>query len=299
MEVRVLRYFLTVVREESITKAAEVLHITQPTLSRQLAQLEGELGVTLFSRGTRKISLTSEGMLLKRRAEEILELVDKTEQEMARQEELVEGTVAVGCGDLLAVQTLGELIRSFIQKYPRVTFDLYTATADHIKERMDRGVTDIGLLLEPVEMDKYEHIRLNRKESWGVAMRPDDPLAGKEKIRPEDLKGRPLILPRRLSLQSELASWFGEDYRELQVRFTSNLNSSSSIMVCAGLGYSLAVEGSLAFWDREKIVFRPLSPALSATSALAWKRNQPFAPAAEKFIAHVRSSLTQRDGQEL
>lgn len=207
MEVRVLRYFLTVVREESITKAAEVLHITQPTLSRQLAQLEGELGVTLFSRGTRKISLTSEGMLLKRRAEEILELVDKTEQEMARQEELVEGTVAVGCGDLLAVQTLGELIRSFIQKYPRVTFDLYTATADHIKERMDRGVTDIGLLLEPVEMDKYEHIRLNRKESWGVAMRPDDPLAGKEKIRPEDLKGRPLILPRRLSLQSELASW--------------------------------------------------------------------------------------------
>lgn len=164
MEVRVLRYFLTVVREESITKAAEALHITQPTLSRQLAQLEGELGVTLFSRGTRKISLTSEGVLLKRRAEEILELVDKTEQEMARQEELVEGVVAVGCGDLLAVQTLGELIRSFIQKYPRVNFDLYTATADHIKERMDRGVTDVGLLLEPVEMEKYEYLRLSQKE---------------------------------------------------------------------------------------------------------------------------------------
>lgn len=294
MEVRVLRYFLTVVREESITKAAEVLHITQPTLSRQLSQLEGELGVTLFSRGTRKISLTSEGMLLKRRAEEILELVDKTEQEMARQEELVEGVVAVGCGDLLAVQTLGELIRSFIQKYPRVTFDLYTATADHIKERMDRGVTDIGLLLEPVEMDKYEHIRLSRKERWGVVMRPDDPLAGKEKIRAKDLKDRPLILPGRLSVQSELASWFGDDYRNLHVRFTSNLNSSSSIMVCGGLGYSLAVEGSLAFWDPEKILFRPLFPELYATSALAWKRNQPFAPAAEKFIAHMRSSLTQR-----
>ena len=204
MEVRVLRYFLTVVREESITKAAEALHITQPTLSRQLAQLEGELGVTLFSRGTRKISLTSEGVLLKRRAEEILELVDKTEQEMARQEELVEGVVAVGCGDLLAVQTLGELIRSFIQKYPRVNFDLYTATADHIKERMDRGVTDVGLLLEPVEMEKYEYLRLSQKERWGVAMRPDDPLAGKEKIRAKDLKDRPLILPAASACR---ASW--------------------------------------------------------------------------------------------
>ena len=153
MELRVLRYFLAVVREESITKAADVLHITQPTLSRQLAQMEEEMGVKLFDRGTRKISLTNEGLLLRRRAEEILELVDKTERELAEQEEMIEGTVAVGCGDLAAVQMLPALFRSFHERYPAVRFDLYTATADHVKDRMDRGLTDVGLLLEPVNME--------------------------------------------------------------------------------------------------------------------------------------------------
>lgn len=140
MEIRVLRYFLTVVREESITKAAEVLHITQPTLSRQLAQMEEALGVKLFVRGTRKISLTNSGLLLRRRAEEILELVDKTEKELGAQDENVEGVVSVGCGDIGAVQLIPGLIREFNHKYPHVSFDLYTATADHVRERMDRGL---------------------------------------------------------------------------------------------------------------------------------------------------------------
>lgn len=153
MEIRVLRYFLAVAREESITRAAAVLHITQPTLSRQMSQLEEEMGVILFHRGTRKIVLTEEGLLLRRRAEEILELVDKTEKEIAEQDQVVTGTVSVGCGDLAAVQMLPELFRSFHQRYPGVSFDLYTATADHIKDRMDRGLTDVGLLLEPVNME--------------------------------------------------------------------------------------------------------------------------------------------------
>ena len=165
MEIRVLRYFLTVVREESITRAAEVLHITQPTLSRQLSQMEDQMGVKLFVRGSRKISLTNEGLLLRRRAEEILELVDKTEQELIAQEEQVEGTVSIGCGDSRAVQRLPELIRTFHEKYPLVTFDLYTATADHVTDRMDRGLTDIGLLLEPVDLEKYDFIRLAGKET--------------------------------------------------------------------------------------------------------------------------------------
>lgn len=165
MEIRVLRYFLTVVREESITRAAEVLHITQPTLSRQLSQMEDQMGVKLFVRGSRKISLTNEGLLLRRRAEEILELVDKTEQELIAQEEQVEGSVSIGCGDLRTVQRLPELIRTFHEKYPLVTFDLYTATADYVTERMDRGLTDIGLLLEPVDLEKYDFIRLAGKET--------------------------------------------------------------------------------------------------------------------------------------
>ena len=152
MEVRVLRYFLTVVREESITRAAEILHITQPTLSRQLAQLEEETGVKLFSRGARGIMLTNEGLLLRRRAEEIVDLIDKTERELLEQDELVDGTVTIGAGELASVQLLAELIKSAGARYPLMRFELFTASADLTKERMDRGLTDIGLLLEPVDI---------------------------------------------------------------------------------------------------------------------------------------------------
>ena len=168
MEIRVLRYFLTVVREESITKAAEVLHITQPTLSRQLSQMEEEIGVRLFQRGTRRISLTNEGILLRRRAEEILQLVDKTEKELVEQEEQVEGRVSIGCGEIASVQLLPEVFRSFREKYPRVSFDIFTAAADLVKEQMDRGLLDLGLLLEPVDVEKYDFIRFDRKENWVV-----------------------------------------------------------------------------------------------------------------------------------
>lgn len=293
MEIRVLRYFLAVVQEESITKAAELLHITQPTLSRQIAQMETEMGVKLFDRGTRKIVLTNEGILLRRRAEEILELVDKTERELSQQDEMVEGTVSIGCGDLVAVQMLPELIGSFHERYPAVTFDLYTATAEHIKDRMDRGLTDVGILLEPINMEKYDYIRLNQKEQWVVVMHPDAPLAKLDRITPNDLKGVPLILPRRLSVRSELARWFGKDFEKLNVLFTSNLPSNSSIMAHHKLAYSLVIKGSISFWNQEKVTYRPLYPDLSATSVIAWKYRQPFALAAEKFIEHCKSKLTK------
>ena len=296
MEIRVLRYFLAVVREESITKAAELLHITQPTLSRQIAQMEEEMGVKWFGRGTRKIVLTNEGLLLRSRAEEILELVDKTERELSAQDEMVEGTVSVGCGDLAAVQLLPELIRSFHERYPAVTFDLYTATADHIKDRMDRGLTDVGLLLEPINMEKYDYIRLNQREQWVVVMHPDSPLANLDRITPKDLKGVPLILPRRLNVRSELARWFGADFDKLNILLTSNLPSNSSIVVHLKLAYSIVVKGSISFWDKEKITYRPLSPELEATSVMAWKRHQPFALAAEKFIGYCKSTLSMNHG---
>lgn len=292
MKIRVLRYFLTVVREESITKAADVLHLTQPTLSRQLSQMEEEMGVKLFDRGTRKIVLTNEGLLLRRRAEEILALVDKTERELIAQNEAVEGTVSIGCGDLAAVQRLPELIQKFHNTYPAVQFDLYTATADHVKDFMERGLIDVGLLLEPVDMETFDFVRLNQKEHWVAAMRPDSPLAKKDAVTAQDLKAFPLILPRRLNIQSEIASWFGDDFKDLNILFTSNLPSNSSIMVHYGLACSLTIEGSIAFWDKDKIVYRPLSPELTASSVLAWTRRQPFAPAAARFIQYAKSALT-------
>lgn len=288
MEIRVLRYFLTVVREENITKASEVLHITQPTLSRQLAQLEEEIGVKLFDRGTRKIRLTNEGVLLRRRAEEILQLVDRTERELAEQDEQIEGTVSIGCGEIAAVQLLPDLFASFREKYPRVRFELFTATADLVRDQMDRGLLDIGLLLEPIDMEKYEFIRLDRKERWVALMRPGDPLAQEDAVTAKDLAPLPLMLPRRTGVQNELASWFGPLYDGLNVVFTSNLNTNGAVMVSAGLAYSLVIEGAISFWDQSKVTYRPLSPPLTATSVLAWKRGQPFSPAVTRFIEYVQ-----------
>ena len=299
MELRVLRYFLTVAREESITKAAEVLHITQPTLSRQLAKMEKDMGVTLFHRGTRKISLTNEGILLRRRAEEILQLVEKTEQELTEQEEQVEGKVSIGCGEMASVQILSELFQSFREKYTRVSFELFTATADVVKEQMDRGLLDLGLLLEPIDMEKYDFIRLPMKENWVVLLRPDDPLAEKSAVTAEDLAALPLILPRRMGVQNELASWFGDCYEKLNVVFTSNLNTNGAMMVYNGLAYSIVIEGAISLWDQTKMTYRPLTPTLQSTSVLAWKRGQPFSSAATKFIRYAKYLLDMGETEKV
>lgn len=292
MEIRVLRYFLTVVREGGINRAAEVLHITQPTLSRQLSQLEEELelGVTLFHRGARRITLTNEGMLRRRRAEEILTLVDRTGKELL--EELVEGRIVIGCGELAAVQVLPELIESFHKKYPLVSYDMFTANADLVKEQMEKGLVDIGVLLEPIDMEKFDFIRLVGKERWVVLMRPDDPLAEKEAISARDLENQPLILPRRTNVQNELSNWLGDSFQSAKVLFTSNLSTNGALMVQRGLAYSIAIEGSVPFWDKEKSIYRPLYPELKANSVLAWKKQQPFSLAADKFIEHLKSGYT-------
>lgn len=297
MEIRVLRYFLKAAQEENITRAAEALHITQPTLSRQLSQLEEEMGVVLFERGARHITLSAEGLLLKRQAEEILELVDKTEREVSGHDDIVEGTVSVGCGDLANVEMLAELFRGFHARYPAVTFDLYTASADLVRERMDRGLIDVGLLLAPSDMERYQYVRLPAQEKFVVIMHPDAPLAAREKIRAEDLRGCPLILPRRMNVRGELARWFREEYDHLNVLFTSNLPSSSARMAHDQIAYSINILGSLAFWDEQKITWRPLDPPLTAGCVLAWKRGQPFSTAAARFIEYAENMLFKHDGE--
>lgn len=292
MEIRVLRYFLTVVREEGINRAAEVLHITQPTLSRQLSQLEDELGVKLFNRGARKISLTSEGILLRRRAEEILSLVDRTEKELIEQDEQVEGRIAIGGGVLSAMQVLPELIARFRESYPLVGFDIYTGNADLVKEQMEKGLIDIGVLLEPIDIDKFDFIRLEGRERWVVLMRPDDPLAKKPGITAKDLKGKPLCLPMRGNVQNEIINWLGSSYDEHIVLFTSNFASNTALMVQHGLAYSITVEGSIPFMDEAKIASRPCVPELRASSVFAWKKQQPFTPATAKFIQHIKCFLS-------
>ena len=229
--------------------------------------------------------------MLRRRAEEILSLVDRTERELIEQDEFVEGRIVIGCGELAAVQVLPEIIESFRERYPLVTYDIFTGNADLVKEQMEKGLIDIGVLLEPIDMEKFDFIRLTGKERWVVLMRPDNPLAEKAAVSAKDLEGLSLILPRRTNVQNELSNWFGDSLKNTQILFTSNLSTNGAIMVEKGLACSLVIEGSVPFWDKEKIAYRPLSPELTANSVLAWKKQQPFSLAATKFIEHMKCFL--------
>lgn len=291
IETRLLYYFLTVAREQSITRAAKALHITQPTLSRQMALLEAQTGARLFVRGARPLALTDEGMLLRRRAEEILELVEKAEAELSAREEQVEGTVCIGCGETAAMKLLSEGIAGFHMAYPRVRFDVYTANADQIKRRMDNGLTDLGLLLEPVEMERYEYLRLPVKERWVAVMPSGAPLARREHVTAGELADKPVILPSRQKIHDEVASWFGEYYEKLDITAVSNLSTNAALLVRAGLGYASIIEGALPFLDRAEVRMTPLCPELYSTSVLAWKRGKPFSLAAGKFLEYIRCFL--------
>lgn len=291
IETRLLHYFLTVAREQNITNAAKALHITQPTLSRQMALLEDEIGAKLFIRDSRPLTLTDEGLLLRRRAEEILELVEKTELEVSARKEQVEGTISIGCGELASVKLLTDLIADFSQQHPRVVFDVYTADADQIKRRMDDGLTDIGLLLEPVDVERYEYIRMPVKERWVAVMPSGVPLAKRECVTAKDLAEIPVIMPSRQKVHDEVANWFGGCYDKLHISGFSNLSTNGAMMVRAGLGYALIVEGALPFLEQSEVCVVPLYPELTATSVLAWKRGQPFPTAAACFIKFIKCFL--------
>lgn len=223
MEIRVLRYFLMVAREENITKAANLLHLTQPTLSRQLMQLEEELGVTLFRRSKHRIILTEDGMLLRRRAEEIVSLAEKTRDDLRHKQDHLAGTIAVGSGELQSSRFLTQLIAAFQKENPLVSFRIYSGNSDNIKERIERGLLDIGLLQEPVDIAKYHFVRTPVQEQWGVLVRADAELAAKDRVSPADLAGLPLILPDRENVQNELLNWFGSLAEKLRITATGNL----------------------------------------------------------------------------
>ena len=290
MELRLLRYFLTVAKEQSFTKAAEQLHITQPTLSRQMAAFEEDLGITLFIRSGKKISLTDEGILLKRRALEILNLEERTIEELKGKEEVVEGTITIGCGEFAAVETLAKICKTYKEKYPLVQIVLHTATADAVYEMMNKGLVDIALFMEPVDTEGLDYIRITDCDHWCVGMRPDDPLAEKEFIKKEDLIGKPLILPERMNVQSELANWFGKDFSKLQIAFTSNLGTNAGVMAANGLGYPISIEGAATkYWREDILVQRRISPEIKTSTVIAWRRNIPYSLAVRKMIEEINA----------
>ncbi|MGN0165533.1 MAG: LysR family transcriptional regulator [Lachnospiraceae bacterium] len=289
MDIRILRYFLTVAKEQNFTRAAEQLNITQPTLSRQLAALEEELGTALFIRGSRNITLTEAGILLKRRALEIIELEEKTLNEISVRDDLIEGTVTIGCGEFAAVEILAEICKIYKEKYPMVQIVLHTATADEVYEMMNQGLVDMGLFMEPVNTEGLDYIRIMESDYWVVGMRPDDPLADKEYITKNDLVDKPLILPRRRNVQSELANWFGRDFNKLHISFTSNLGTNAGVMAMHGLGYPVSIEGAAKYWREDLLIQRRLYPEITASTVIAWRRNIPYSLAMNKFIEEVNA----------
>lgn len=288
MDLRVLRYFLTVAKEQSFTKAAKQLHITQPTLSRQLAALEDDLGVELFDRSGHGITLTNEGLLLKRRALEMVDLEDKIISEFKGVDGIVDGTITVGCGEFMAVEIFAQICRIYKEKYPMVRFAIHTGTADTIYEMMNKGLVDIGLFLEPVNTEGLDYIRIQGSDHWVVGMKPDDPLAGKEYITKEDLVGLPLILPERLTVQSEIANWFGKDFDRLNIAFTSNLGTNAGVMALHGLGYPVSVEGAGRYWRKDLLIQKKLYPELKTSTVIAWRRNIPYSTAVSKLIEEIK-----------
>ncbi len=286
MELRVLKYFLMVAREENITRAAKALHMTQPTLSRQLMQLEGELGVKLFHRSRHQIILTKEGFLLKRRAQEILALAEKTKEEIIQQEEL-SGEIVIGCGETRNMSYLSEKIREFREAHPLVSFQIYSANADDVKERLEKGIADIGLLMEPVDIGKYDFIRMPEKERWAVLMEEDNELSGVEFVRKEDLTQMPLLMPWRESVRHELAGWFGEDYEKLDIVCRYNLILNAANMVRHHVGAALTFDFDVYF---DGLRFVPLDPPLETGAVLVWKKNQMSSVVVNRFIDFVRNA---------
>lgn len=287
MELRILRYFLTVAKEQNFTRAAEQLHITQPTLSRQLAAFEEELGVDLFIRKGKSITLTDEGILLKRRALEILDLEERTLEELKGTEEVVEGTVTVGCGEFAAVEDLAGICRNYKEKYPRVQIILHTATADDIYEMLKKGLVDVALFMEPVDTEGLDYIRIINSDHWVAGMRPDDILAEKEYIEKKDLLDKPLILPERMSVRSELENWFGKDFSKLNISFISNLGTNAAVMAANGLGYPVSIEGAAKYWRKDILVQRKLFPEITASTVIAWRRNIPYSQPVAAFIREI------------
>lgn len=286
MELRVLRYFLVVAREENITRAAQLLHITQPTLSRQLIQLEEELGVTLFKRSKYRIVLTDDGMLLRRRAQEIVDLAEKTQMEFERHEESLSGEISIGCGETNSMSFLSERIATFRRAHPLVSFNIYSATADDIKDRLEKGLLDLGLLAEPVEIGRYDFIRMPKEDLWGVLVRRDSPLAQLESVTPADLVGIPLIMSRRQQVRDELAAWFGEYYQQIDIAGTFNLILNAANMVLHGVGAALGFYIADISADLRSI---PLSPELCTGTVLVWKKEQAYSRAAELFLREIRN----------
>lgn len=281
MELRVLNYFLAIAREENFTKAAQQLHVTQPTLSRQIADLERELGVKLFVRSNHNIILTEDGMILKRRAQEILSLEDKTKRDFLQKDEVLSGTISIGSGEFRSTKYLAKIIAAFHKKYPDVKYEIYSGNAGNIRDYIERGFLDIGLMSEPIDVRKYNFVNMPINEQWGVFVPDSFPLSQKERISPKDLAGMSVITATGDFNQSRIGKWLGDYKDQVEITATANLPYNEAVLVQENMGVMLSIKLNCTY---ENLRFIPLSPILEVSTALAWKKEQIFSTATSEFI---------------
>lgn len=291
MEIRVLRYFLEIAREGNMTRAAEYLHVSQPTLSKQMKELETELGKKLFRRGSSSVSLTSEGMLLRKRAEDILYMVDKTTDEFSALDDVTGGDVRIGCAESCQIKYLARIIKAFRKKYPMFRYHLTSGNTEQVTERLDRGLFDFAAIVEPPDLSKYNFIEIPEVNTWGIIMRKDSPLAQKKSIHAEDLFGLQLICSEQ-AVQEDLPRWCGEKMDRLLFSGSTNLFYNGTVFVKEGLGYLLTFDGLADTSSGSGLCFRPLEPALETEMFLIWKKYQVFTPIAELLLEAMKAGLT-------
>ncbi|MFC6323576.1 LysR family transcriptional regulator [Companilactobacillus baiquanensis] len=288
MELRVLKYFVAVAREENITRAAERLNITQPTLSRQLKQLEDELEVKLFDRNKHKIALTNDGLLLRRRAQEIIDLSEKTKNEVSHNNEELSGEIAIGCGELRSVDTLAKIIKSFQELHPDVSFNIFSGNSENIKSLMNQGLLELGLLMEPVQIDRFDFVRMDIDEKWGILVKDSSPLANLEFATAADIKNYPLILPGRREINHEIMNWLNIDPDDVKVVSRYNLLYNSSKLVQNDVGVAICLKLDDHY---EGLTFVPLQESPILNSVLVWSSGQVFSKTTSAFIEFVKRYL--------
>lgn len=291
MELRVLEYFLAVTREQNISGAAQALHLSQPTLSRQLRELEDSLGKQLFIRGNRRITLTEEGMILRKRAQEIVELVHKTEDEIVLADDISEGDIYIGAGESDAIRILARSVNDLQKDYPGIRFHVSSGDTNDVLEHLDKGLYDFGLLFSSVDTSKYDYITIPQSDYYGILMRKDSALASKETIVPEDLWNQPLICNRNIFDGDVLTTWLKKNVSELNIKATYNLLFNASLMVEEGIGYALALDHIIRLPEDGNLTFRPFEPALEVNSYLIWKKYQILSKPAEKFLSRLEEQI--------
>lgn len=291
MEIRLLRYFIAVANQQSISAAAKYLHISQPSLSRQLSEFEKELDTVLFIRGNRKITLTDEGLFLLKKAKEIMEIVDKTKANFNQSTEIISGEIHIGGGETDAMRLVSKTLQSLLNNHPNIKFHLFSGNADDIMDKLDSGLLDFGIVIEPTDKQKYDYIKLPATDVWGVLMRKDSPLSNKPFIQPNDLIDKPLLISRQTTVSNEITGWFGQNVEDLNITGTYNLLYNAALMVEENLGYALCLDKLINTTGNSNLCFKPLTPRLEANLNIIWKKHQVFSAAANKFLDQLRHTI--------